>query len=116
MTTEKRLIDANKIRDKAIPLEGLDGDGIPYAIMAVPVDAIEDAPTVDAVEVVHGRWLVDEYDSGEMGDYAAYVEVHCSECGYGLGAESGQYGWRDGDPFPLHFCPNCGAKMDLEEP
>ena len=70
--------------------------------------------TVDAAPVVHGRWLVDDYDSGELEDYAAYIEVHCSECGYGLGAESGQYGWGNGDPFPLHFCPNCGAKMDGE--
>ena len=52
MANEKRLIDANKARSKAIPLEGLDGNGIPYEIMAVPIDALDDAPTVDAVEVV----------------------------------------------------------------
>ena len=52
MANEKRLIDANKVRTKAIPLENLDGNGIPYELMAVPVDALDDAPTVDAVEVV----------------------------------------------------------------
>ena len=77
-------------------------------------EIIDEAPTVDAVEVVHGYWHIDDYDSGEPDGYAAFIEVHCSECGYELGAESGQYGWAYGDPFPLKYCPNCGARMDLE--
>jgi hypothetical protein len=76
---------------------------------------MEQCKTVDAVPVVHGIWLVDDYDSGDPGYYSAYIEVHCSKCGYALGAESGQYGWCYGDPFPLNYCPNCGAKMDLKE-
>ena len=76
--------------------------------------AIYNAPTVDAAPVVHGYWHIDDYDSGEPDGYAAFIEVHCSECGYELGAESGQYGWAYGDPFPLKYCPNCGAKMDGE--
>ena len=75
----------------------------------------EYTPTVDAVPVVHGRWNIDDYDSGDPGYYSAFIEVHCSECGYELGAESGQYGWCYGDPFPLNYCPNCGAKMDLDQ-
>lgn len=71
--------------------------------------------TVDAVEVVHGYWHIDDCDSGDPYEYAAFIEVHCSECGYELGAESGQYEWTYGDPFPLNYCPNCGAHMDLEE-
>lgn len=59
----------------------------------------------------NGVWLVDDYDSGDPGYYAAFIEVHCSECGYDLGAESGQYGWSYGDPFPMPYCPNCGADM-----
>lgn len=69
---------------------------------------------VDAVPVVHGYWHIDDYDSGEPDGYAAFIEVHCSKCGYELCAESGQYGWCYGDPFPLNYCPNCGAVMDLE--
>ena len=69
---------------------------------------------MDAVEAVHAYWHIDDYDSGEPDGYAAFIEAHCSKCGYELGAESGQYGWAYGDPFPLNYCPNCGAKMDGE--
>lgn len=49
---EKRLIDADAILKKAKPMEELDGDGIPCEVMAVSAILIDDAPTVDAVEVV----------------------------------------------------------------
>lgn len=51
---------------------------------------MENAPTVDAVEVVHGWWL------GEAGDFK------CSVCG--------EYS-ADGGFEQTRFCPNCGAKM-----
>ena len=76
---------------------------------------LETQPTVDAVKVVHGHWHVTDCDSGEPEGYAAFIEVHCSECGYELGAENGEFGWTYGEPFPLSYCPNCGAKMDGEE-
>ena len=82
--------------------------------IATAITEIENAPTVDAVEVVHGRWIVEDADSGELGVYAAFLVVNCSECGYDYSVESGQYGWYMGDPFPYNYCPNCGAKMDME--
>ena len=45
MATEKRLIDANALKEKAEP-EEVTGEGIVY------VQDIDEAPTVDAVEVV----------------------------------------------------------------
>lgn len=71
------------------------------------IDEIDSTPTIDAVPVVHGRW--------ELGDDG---KMHCCSC----------------DKVPtnkilvgghaiLHiadvkqimkYCPNCGAKMDLE--
>ena len=51
----ERLIDADAILKKAKPMEELDGDGIPCEVMAVSVILIDDAPTVDAVEVVRCR-------------------------------------------------------------
>lgn len=51
-------------------------------------------PVADVAPVVHGRWIVDERHNREP---------YCSECDYEpLCADTGNY------------CPNCGAKMDLE--
>ena len=101
MTNKQRLIDANALNWGRCPTDG-----------KLAKAWLDEAPTVDAVEVVHGTWLVDDYDSGDPGYYSAFIEVHCSKCGYNLGAESGTYGWLYGDPFPMNYCPNCGAKMD----
>ena len=67
---------------------------------------MENAPAVDAVEVVHGRWL---YDSGS-GKY------FCSACDeYALSFKKDTlYG---GDLYEVcltDYCPSCGAKMDGE--
>ena len=60
--------------------------------------AVGEQRTVDAVPVVHGRWI-DEYPF-----------VRCSVCN----AE-----WlncrTDNEPNLFYYCPNCGAKMDLGE-
>lgn len=117
MATEKRLIDANALKEEHDYLmqDPEVGNTMKWCEAVRYYNAtkiIEKSPTVDAVEVVHGYWHIDDYDSGDPGYYSAYIEVHCSKCGYELGAESGQYGWSYGDPFPLNYCPNCGAKMD----
>ena len=56
---------------------------------------IVEATTVDAVEVVHGRW---EWYEALVNPYAL-----CSNCGCGLDKR-----------YALNFvyCPYCGAKMD----
>jgi hypothetical protein len=59
---------------------------------------IDSIPAVDAVEVVHGRWIHHYHDSGEPIDDKWY----CSECHMCNGHRRTLY------------CPNCGAKMDLE--
>ena len=62
-----RLIDADAILKKAKPMEELDGDGIPCEVMAVAAILIDDAPTVNAVEVVRCRdckWVYRDPYSG----------------------------------------------------
>lgn len=63
-------------------------------------DWMDTHPTVDAVEVVHGEWIMcdDEND-------CEYIE--CPLCGE-------QFYDGDNDTFdkPWNYCPNCGAKMD----
>lgn len=61
--------------------------------------AIDNAPTVDAVPVVHGAWVA--VPSSDMMTGKAYK---CSECG------KMRYG-----SFMPNYCAICGAKMDLKE-
>ena len=111
MANEKRLIDVNALV-KGLELLAKHEDSFRKSVILGVVHTVNAQTTVDAVEVVHGQWLVDDYDSGDPEYYSAFIEVHCSKCGYSLGAENGQYGWYYGDPFPMNYCPNCGAKMD----
>lgn len=59
--------------------------------------AIQNAATVDAVEVVHGRWKFVDIDGWWFNE--------CSICG-------DMTPNRDGSPPDWNYCPNCGAKMD----
>lgn len=55
-----------------------------------------DAQTAaDVAPVVHGRW-------GSNGIPDSMLRA-CSVCGFGCGA------------YSFRYCPNCGAKMDLED-
>lgn len=69
------------------------GEYIKYK--AIPVEAIEQAPTLDLAPVAHGRWIPGE--------------EKCPVCKKdkfdGLDADI----WADWQPA---YCPNCGAKMD----
>jgi hypothetical protein len=96
MANEKRLIDANVVLAKQFTAGLSDARGNYYGHADVVfVDDIENAPTVDAVEVVHGRWILKE----TCGKHTE--KFHCSVC--------------DKVPKSLcveAYCPNCGAKMD----
>ena len=83
MGNEKRLIDANELW-KVLKNEECDCE--------VFLWALHNAPTVDAVEVVHGRWV------------KRSNEMKCSVCKFIY--------YSNNDHF--NYCPNCGAKMDGE--
>ena len=59
---------------------------------------ILEAPAADVVEVVHGRWI--ELHMGELQCPICEEKVMC-------------VGWLTNGKY--NYCPNCGAKMDLEE-
>ena len=98
MANEKRLIDANAFFDKLeksaeLMRQGKIGD-IDLNLL------IASTPTVDAVEVVHGRWMHDE-------NYESWVDkCVCSVCN--SDAPSGLRKLS----MQTNYCPNCGAKMD----
>lgn len=73
-----------------------------------PFAVVRDFPAADVAPVVHGRWL---------NFYGDFTCAECSECGaiYDVvdvkpsGEIFGEF------EKEYKFCPNCGAKMDLED-
>ena len=61
-------------------------------------EMIDDAHTIDAVEVVHGRWIEHPDDRCSL-----FNGWECSECKQIVSGGRGNY------------CPNCGAKMDAKD-
>ena len=61
------------------------------------LECIMNAPTIDAVPVVHGRWVYGEGD------------IQCSICGHDAYTEG------DYRQVKTNYCPNCGACMDKED-
>ena len=114
MATEKRLIDANALfeflkeqREKETGAYSKGrNNGINVAIGAIRNEEI--CPTVDAVEVVHGRWI-DRY-----GGKYAIPAYDCSECKKSapLMHDMDMLGNWKARQFFANYCPNCGAKMD----
>lgn len=85
-----RLIDADALKPKATYMHGFGGNKY------VPLKAIENAPTIEAEPVRHGRWI-------KVGESCGVNIIECSEC-HTIHAQ-------DGDAF----CRDCGAKMDGEQ-
>ena len=87
----------------------IDGDEL---LTAFPVDdepmltkscvrmTIRRMPTVDAVPVVHGRWI--DIDS-EMYTW----KIRCNKCGHERSMMS------TGQIYPM-YCEDCGARMDVK--
>ena len=97
-----RLIDADALKTKAIRCETFKLYDAPVFLKAVGTKEIDKAPTIDAVPVRHGHWIMNEYD-----------ELYCSICGDIASLDSGEYFYRGKIRFDDSFyCPNCGAKMD----
>ena len=105
MATEKRLIDANALSRDAFHIKQY-GKGIRCV---VDWDDIKAAPTVDAVEVVHGRWR----EKILVGGFAEEWGYVCSECGCTVSDRSNlSFGRFASINQRLNYCPNCGAKME----
>lgn len=90
MKHNKRLIDATEFI-KTFWQRVHDGE---IVTLMDAEHAIINAPTVDAKEVVHGRW-VNPY----INRYGHPCHC-CSVCGFKASHQDKNY------------CPNCGAKMD----
>ena len=88
-----RLIDAD-----AIPWCNYDLDNYLYFV-GVDKEYVDELPTIEAEPVKHGRW--EEHPH-------SYGFKRCSVC-----HDCNIWGeWADGKKWG--YCPDCGAKMDLE--
>ena len=94
MAKEKRLIDANAL------IQRFDGFGWGSECDGeIVLEAVANAPTVDAAEVVHGKWLFKHNPITDPKGY--FIRIVCSECNLHTGQKS-------------NYCPQCGAKMEGE--
>ena len=86
----------------------LGGDWCHSCVINSVLEKMREFPAADVAPVVHGRWI----DKGWDGDINWQIDgrgscwrVHeCSECKAQQKMET------------TNYCPNCGAKMDKEEP
>ena len=97
METEKRLIDANALIDWLTKHTGFRGNCEDCTDMdcldCIVENCVKNFPTVDAVEVVHGRWV-------EVRNRFGYcIGMKCSRCGRRV-RNCGE-----------NYCPHCGADM-----
>lgn len=70
----------------------------------VTVAEINNAPTIEAEPVKHGRWVEAVRWIRTDGHKKSLRWKRCSNCGF-----------RVKPKFAKNYCPNCGAKMDLED-
>ena len=95
-----RLIDANALLGRfrfTVQANDSVGEAIAQCVKLAAI-LVKEAPTVDAVEVVHGRWECVE---------KAGVDYWCCSICENITSE---YYYK-----PKHnYCPNCGAKMDAD--
>lgn len=95
-----RLIDADTLYMALNDAKWYDNADRGFLVL----DMVEDAPTVDAVPVRHGYWVIADANKGE------YI---CSVCGETDTDCSDRYA--NHNVFSQEYCPNCGAKMDGDE-
>lgn len=104
MANEKRLIElGNALRmiqnsKDDCPETSIKGRAIWETAHNCSLSCLTNCDTVDAVEVVHGRW-----NSVSLDPQDPYF--NCTNCGIG-------YSTIYHECEEMKYCPNCGAKMD----
>lgn len=107
-----RLIYADKLGLTDFEIVMCDGDY--KKALKMILNKIDNAPTIDAVPVRHGRWIAHTmsemtgYDPALSGDDPVCT-YSCSVCGEEC------YVSDIGDYILSNYCPMCGARMDGEK-
>lgn len=96
-----RLIDVDNLKRRIVAF--CTGCSTTYLTIDNMMMLINQAGIVDAVPVVHGWWLTwEEQFPGRTLRAKSVLGVFCSAC-------------HNHADNMFNYCPNCGAKMDLEE-
>lgn len=97
-----RLIDANALKKEMVEVEIVTPPHNHHCSELVVFGYdIDEAPTIDTVPVVHGRWV----ETGKVFVHSMYdLFTECSLCSFRHVRNEYQE--------PYHYCPNCGARMD----
>lgn len=77
---------------------------------------LDEQPTVDALPVVHGRWIIVKRHTVSNNPYTDdnyHAHATCSECDFCIHSENASFGYPELNT--TKYCPNCGARMDLKE-
>lgn len=93
-----RLIDADEVK-KRFPIMENDFGMVINERLHKELDKI---PTVEAVPLIHAKWMFEEADTDGIGNN----RYKCSHCGHGD---------IHADDVVVDYCWYCGAKMDLSE-
>ena len=89
------LISRSELLERSMPAREFARNCLDLHV--VSANSVRRAPAVEAEPVRHGRWnIINDGRGGEL--------LECSNCRYTFRRL-----------FPRYYCPNCGAKMDLEE-
>lgn len=95
-----RYIDADDIQFITVPIAPLSKRDHVHYEKVVFKRGIENAPTIDAVPVRHGKWIHEvRYTIDSLHSYQQY---RCSECDMTYITNT-------------KYCPNCGARMVEDE-
>lgn len=101
MEEKMRLIDANEFAKR---LERMAKSAYPNLLPGLleAIDYVKDFPSVDAEEVVHGRWLkLSPWNHNTQSCICLNCDIiiYQKKAGVYIGEKP-------------NYCPNCGAKMD----
>lgn len=101
-----RLIDADALLESydVAWMYEYDETGCGVRRKAIPIKCVEDAPTIEAEPVRHGRWVKVEEESDMLESVWKCSDDKC-------GCKVGAYGIFTPYGLGYVYCPSCGAKM-----
>ena len=109
-----RYIDAeglNLYDDLFMSEDTINKSGVYVRYRAVE-NLIKNAPTADVAEVNHGKWICEKHII--LDTTSVYIKWKCSNCGF-IAKKGLSYDDINNYAPSYLYCPECGAKMDLEE-